>query len=671
MFVDAKDAYYAVIKHFLFDDGVLDTPEQLMASIERIHPDEDHRRILAAALVGPGLLASAEPAVQAYVRSILHGAWMTTHADASTLFEATTGTTPGAPLADVLFQLVFPVALRDLHDRLLHCEDFPWQGQEAAVLATWADDLSVPLHTATAAQLVTAAAAAARHTQAALSAIGLQVNFLPGKTEALLLWRGHGSRELRQQHLTAAKPGIPVVLLDGSTATLTITRQYVHLGGLVRDDENQFDDISRRKRQAHAMFAKLRKRLLFNLHLSKPEKLALLFALVHRSFLHGAGFWHLGTKKEAHLFHSTIMAWYRASVRPICGVSSRGLTDDLVLDLLGVLSPAEILCLEQCRLLIVAAKFDNGSLVRQLTLATSWAAAALESAAIVFGQRFAELDQLLAWIAGRLLNCRQWLRRFRLRSVHTRNNRQAHASAHAVMLHELHRSGGVTFQVTAQNTEALHICTTCGLHCGSKASLASHKSRVHGEIGMASAIRGTFCPVCGTEFWTTPRLQMHLRKRPTCLAVFHGSDVDFQKWEFTDGSSLARTPSTPVPAPQPFWATLRPIERQTPLQSTTASVVPVLQRSLLLAEPAAVFRRLVSHGMLHGCTADDFERLHDIVQSAEGGAPAAPLPGATLCTIVQLARLAVEAATSASQIQVSLEGFTVLVAEGRCTFRVS
>ena len=112
LFVDAKDAYYSVIKHFLFTDGILDTPAQLEAAITKIHPDEEQRRLLAAALVGPGLLNEADPVVQMYVREILRGAWTTTHVDAARLYEATTGTTPGAPLADVLFQIVFRLPSR-------------------------------------------------------------------------------------------------------------------------------------------------------------------------------------------------------------------------------------------------------------------------------------------------------------------------------------------------------------------------------------------------------------------------------------------------------------------------------------------------------------------------------------------------------------------------------
>ena len=70
LFIDAKDAYYSIIKHFLFTDGIMDTPAQLERAICSVHADESERRTLAAALVGPGLLAEADPSVQRYIKCL-------------------------------------------------------------------------------------------------------------------------------------------------------------------------------------------------------------------------------------------------------------------------------------------------------------------------------------------------------------------------------------------------------------------------------------------------------------------------------------------------------------------------------------------------------------------------------------------------------------------------
>ena len=571
-------------------------------------------------------------------------------------------TTCRCPLSDHLY-----CCFKDLQLRLETCEDFAWQGARPPVLSAWADDVAVPLHTGSVAALVPAATASARHACCSLSSVALEVNFLPGKTE---LWKGPGSRELRRRHLTATHPTVSVPLPGGTSADLTLTRSYVHLGSLVRDDDNQFEDIQRRYRGAQATFTKLRKRLFFNPHLTKPEKLSLLFSLVHKSFLHGAGFWRLDTKKEAGRFHSTISAWYRASVRPLFGLSARGLTDALVLDILGVLSPEEIMHVERCRLLLVVSRCDDSSLWKCIQRAGQWAACAADAAKQVFlheGESFAELVQ---WVRSHYRQCQLLIRQFRRQCLALRSQLHDQAVALATSLCKFHQAGGMTFTVQPRSTDAIHTCTACGLQCGSKASLAFHRSKVHGEPGCASTFFGTTCLVCGSEFWTTPRLQMHLRKSPACLATVAGSDVDYHAWEYVDKPDLSRRPG-PLPRPQPFCATLRP-DAPSQCVSTHTDVLPVLMRCLKLRDCAGVFRGLVINGVQHRCDSVDFQRLHDSVGNfAEGGAPAFPLAKSLLCTLVLLAGQAVQAALQLDDVNTELEGFQVRVEEGRCSFALA
>ena len=100
------------------------------------------------------------------------GAWATTHPDASQLFEATAGTMQRAPLADVLFQIIFSTALCGLRVRLDREGLIPsWSPDARTKLATWADDLSVPIATEAALDLIAVAARTAVHAQAALASV--------------------------------------------------------------------------------------------------------------------------------------------------------------------------------------------------------------------------------------------------------------------------------------------------------------------------------------------------------------------------------------------------------------------------------------------------------------------------------------------------------------------
>ena len=483
-------------------------------------------------------------------------------------------------------------------------------------------------------------------------------------------WRGAGSRDLRRRHLTAESPNVPVPLGAERTVCLTLTRSYVHLGGLVRDDVCLMEEIQRRRRHAQGTFSKLRKRLFFNPHLCPAEKLTLLFSLVHRSFLHGACFWNLNTKQELASFRAIISGWYRASVRPLLGLSARGLTDAVVLDILGVLSPEEILHVERCRLLIVLANFGDRHLLSCICNVDSWTSSALESASHVFQRRHSDFLALVTWVASDIPGCKGLIRTFRRRQVKAREERQATAHAQATALQRLYQTGGITFTVTAKSTQALHACTTCGLLCGSKASLASHRSKVHGLGGCASGFLGTICHVCKHEFWTTPRLQLHLRKRPECRSAFSNSDVDYHQWEFGNDPGLARKPAVEVPSPCPFWATMRPLP-ETALPTHAPEAMPVLLRFLQRSEAAEVFRGLVQCGVRYRSSTVDFVGLsRTVIDSAASGAPVCKLDPAISCTIISLAGQAVEAVLALTDVHIQQERFVVTVDGERCTFRV-
>ena len=69
---------------------------------------------------------------------------------------------------------------------------------------------------------------------------------------------------------------------------------------------------------------------------------------------------------------------------------------------------------------------------------------------------------------------------------------------------------------------------------------------------------GSECLACGTQYWSTPRLRMHLRKMPGCLAVYAGADLDFGPQDFVAATKGAWLPPVPSSTPRPWWATLRP-----------------------------------------------------------------------------------------------------------------
>ena len=106
-------------------------------------------------------------------------------------------------------------------------------------------------------------------------------------------------------------------------------------------------------------------------------------------------------------------------------------------------------------------------------------------------------------------------------------------------------------------------CHVCGDVFGSKAARASHCSRVHGLAGLFSHVRGSICWSCGTEYHSTSRLRLHLRKVALCGVRHLESDLSYSPWKMTEAAHLQELPAIKVPFAQPFWARLHPIRAST------------------------------------------------------------------------------------------------------------
>ena len=364
---------------------------------------------------------------------------------------------------------------------------------------------------------------------------------------------------------------------------------------------------------------------------------------MHRRFLHGAGFWSLQTRREHHRFHTTMGQWYRSCMRPLLGISCRGLTDDEVWAALVVLSPCEILRLERCRLVLTAARFGRGPLWIAMQASLGWANTICSDARMAFQGAPAEGTCLLSWAADKLATCQADMRAYRRACLRNRAAKQDAVLDRVKWLDALHASGGLSFQIKP-GTVSEFTCHICGVVCLTRASLASHRSRVHGELGMASTIQGTCCQRCGVEHWTTPRLRQHLRKRRSCLHSYLGSDLDYVAWEHSDQQALARRPAVKVSLARPFWFYLDPVPDATPATAQFAQHL-CLSRHLALQDPAMVFRAFVLESCQQSCPPDAFETLlSEVHHSPEGRAPA-------LGAIVKLAQAVAQAApTSACQV---------------------
>ena len=306
---------------------------------------------------------------------MMHGSWFTTGARPGILQKTLTGTVPGTPTADVLFQLAQSVFLSGLEQTLQEkgLNVRVHENAEAAPMPAWADDVAVCTPCCDALSVVPMLATLVQTVEEGSREIGTQLNFDVNKTAALCIFRGPHSREARRRHLLVDKPALHVRLNSGAMVSVRLVDSYQHLGGILTHDGSCKADVAQRRRAAQPVLVRLCKTLFRNSAITSDDRRDMLISLVLRKFLFGAGHWICKTKGEQKLAHSAVMSFYRSSCWAIAGCSSKLLRDEEVCSVMGVLSPGDLLHCERVRLLLEIVSHGPGFLWDMLLDEKTWA----------------------------------------------------------------------------------------------------------------------------------------------------------------------------------------------------------------------------------------------------------------------------------------------------------
>ena len=587
IFVDGTQAFYSVFREAVVgcEDYQLEATA-LVRLIQALSGDPHVQEDLFKVLVGPSILQAGgvSPAVCGYMKASLRNTFYQLDTESDVLYHTLVGTVPGAPLADVLFQL----AMTRFHARLRNAlSEASLQVQVvrpctnellSSSVPAWVDDIAVPIEAAQAKELIPQVVSAITLVEEKLRCTGVDVNFGQGKTEVLIAWRGQDAKNQRQFWCVEQNGVVEVALRDKSSARLHLVDRYVHLGSLVRSDGNVVDDIRHRAALARPSFKAIRDRLLRNPCLTVVEKIRLIVQGPVSSFLHGAGTWVMtnGRKGQAFKAFSGVMSGFmRSSLRPVLGWSPRGLDDVEVFALLRVLNPSLTLSVARLRHLAGIAAWLDAYAIVVLLEEGAWLRVVMHD--------LLELRQVVTLpfdIPG-ALDFQEW-RHFFDQVVQSKAGFKAairkavqiwsqtddavwqSIAKKAACFTRLFDSGGVVWRVhdklaVVDRSFACHVCK--GLFA-TKAALGSHKRHMHGmPSGKAALGSLTACQKCQTEFWTVQRLWDHLRRQPLCMAAHTASDVCFDVgFEAASGLKVSAEikPATALIGPQPYWATLDP-----------------------------------------------------------------------------------------------------------------
>ena len=388
---------------------------------------------------------------------------------------------------------------------------------------------------------------------AAMATQGLDANLGASKTEVMAVIHGQGSQAVKRALFSPNDPSI-AFQCHGGTARVRLVSEYIHLGCLLRSDGSELPCITHRELQAQQIFRPVRKKLLNNEHLTRFEKLDLIKSRILPSFLHGAGMRTLQHQKDRDRFEDAIFKIYRASFRPIVGVSSQGFSNAEILTVLGLATPTELLAVARARVLADLAPANLRPVLSCLLHTALWWSQATQAAVDVglLDSLPQSVDELLSSLRTDNRYVSRMCRGFLRKGCRSR-------PADDVPL-EPRDAPETALPIASHGPSLPWQCYLCPNAYSGKRQLAVHLSRHHGvRPGAVRAAFGTCCQRCLREFWTLRRLTEHLARSKQCLLTYSCSDIPPEPPAPT-ATEYAWKPAMRSFGPQPWWSTLNPDE---------------------------------------------------------------------------------------------------------------
>ena len=528
LFIDSRAAYYSLVRDALVESCTRQDEHSLWRRAKQLFPFPDDQHNYVRHMQAGGLVKALQlpaPLVR-YLESQLGTTWFSMSAPITTAYISGSGTAPGSPIADLLFSFVYARFLNHAEELLLSEGHFVALCPDSApaVMPTWADDTAVLIGPLPPKALAPTLQRVTELVSAGLSSHGLDPNFGPGKTEAVVHFGGSGSQAARRALLCIEDPGVQFQKRAEGPCKLRLVPTYVHLGTVVSHNALETPNLHYRAMLLRQLFVPLRKRLLFNRNLTRAEKVRILEERALPKFLFGAGLWTLRTVQEQALAVEPIQKALRQAFRPILGVSSEGFTNDEIAAALGLPTAAQFLEQAQAAALLHLAHTASEEVCAGLSLDGTWYGQAWNALRRVMGEHcpvalcfsqppgLGDLLTLLPANCGRL--CRNYLRVCKQGRPPVDLRPRSAAAAEAPIV-----------QATA-HPALTHVCNTCGVAFLNARRLAVHRARKHGELSLGTAIAwGTRCEKCGVEFWHPCRLAQHLNRSLPCRQVYAHSDL--------------------------------------------------------------------------------------------------------------------------------------------------
>ena len=309
IFVDVRSAFHCLLRQHAFGTSS-DLPLPLIQTLQSEGLDVDHR--LQQIRAHAHDFESAPASVARVMRDAHQNAWFVCPGS-DACFATERGSRPGSPIADLAYNVMMSSLLRNLQ---MAIDDLPGIQHANAVLQcrapllAWVDDVALPVPCLHASQMDALLEQTMLIMHSTFTSYGLRLNCSPGKTEAIVQYRGSQAPDLRRQRFIDGFGRLPVAGRDD----LRIVSQYTHLGIIVAQHSDLSSDLNFKIGKASSAVRSMSRALFYNRRLSVTLRLQLFDTLVLPIIFYGSGSWPLLSARHFQRLSAVITKWQRQIV---------------------------------------------------------------------------------------------------------------------------------------------------------------------------------------------------------------------------------------------------------------------------------------------------------------------------------------------------------------------
>ena len=297
LFVDAKSAYYCVIRQLVYGNRQSSDDAILQRILHHFQLPASAWQELLETIAEGGLLKRYGFSDHAcHVVKDLHDAsfFVTRHSTGQTVMETALGSRPGESIADVIFAWVLHKVLNGIEESLQKescLEMVPasderdlWEkagGGEVPILGpVWADDGAFVASHIEASALWRKAQHMSCSVLSAFFNAGLTPNLEKGKTELMITFRGRGSKCAQHEVFGRGDRTMRLHLEHWGQMELRLVTEYVHLGCVLDRGATMKFEALRRINRAQGAFQEHRRRIYQNASIPLAVRGVLFAAMV-------------------------------------------------------------------------------------------------------------------------------------------------------------------------------------------------------------------------------------------------------------------------------------------------------------------------------------------------------------------------------------------------------